>query len=470
MKPPPLELRIQQFVDGDLDDNGCEEMVALLKSDPRALKIYCRYSELDSSLLHIHSGPARLGAEQSTIAMRAQRRGIKRARRAAVLSAAAGIVALAVTLYLIFAREEPPMASFKTSPSSIYEIQHALEGPDTPESGTLAEGSRVILQKGHVELTFASGVRSVIQAPADLTLHTEDHLFLSEGTVWFHVPPKATGFRVRTKTLSIVDLGTEFGVHSSPDRLDEVHVFEGKVEVTNLNPLKHKATLVKGEARQAGPIGRLKPLPVRAEAFLTTLPTTPATNAKLLFHIDPRLLGSLPAGNRSRDDSTVGTEFTVGASDLLVTSLGMEDTGTDGLNTSHQVGIWEIEGGSLVASVTVPAGTGAHLIETWRFEPLSTPITLIAGRTYRIGGLTSTSDNFTDAGHSEEEGAADFSTSRVEFSVSSDVTLPVAPNRFSDGFGNPFIDGKLTPLRWAPANLEYTVIPKPEADSNESHP
>jgi hypothetical protein len=90
-----------------------------------------------------------------------------------------------------------------------------------------------------------------------------------------------------------------------------------------------------------------------------------ASAATLFTVIDPS--GS-PAGNRSLANFTIGQEFTVGSSDLLVTSLGYEDTGADGLVGAHDVGIWN-SAGSLVASATVPAGTGTVKIEAWRYQP-----------------------------------------------------------------------------------------------------
>jgi hypothetical protein len=93
------------------------------------------------------------------------------------------------------------------------------------------------------------------------------------------------------------------------------------------------------------------------------------------------------------NNKTWGYSFYV-TSPIRVTYLGWDDTNRDGLSHSHQVGIWKdttgmtswpyIDGGQLVASATIPAGTAAELSGPWRRVAI-TPITLGVGG-YSIGG------------------------------------------------------------------------------------
>src|SRR5436309_1918942 len=71
-------------------------------------------------------------------------------------------------------------------------------------------------------------------------------------------------------------------------------------------------------------------------------------------------------------DGTRGWQFgvhTFGPNTIAITQLGIFDSGGDGLLNPHQIGLWRIEGGgsqgalTLLASVTVPAGTGAPLVD-----------------------------------------------------------------------------------------------------------
>jgi hypothetical protein len=180
---------------------------------------------------------------------------------------------------------------------------------------------------------------------------------------------------------------------------------------------------------------------------------TIGAQAALLFVTSP---ANGAQGNRAAYNGTVGTEFTVGADDLIVTSLGYEDAGLNGLAASHQVGIWSAAG-ALVASVVVDPSD--PLNDAWRFSTLGLAITLTAGETYRIGGVA-LGDPFTDT-HTASggDGVADFA-------ISGDATLSngalTSPNRFFGGpFANPANDGTSFALRWAPANMEYTVVPEP---------
>lgn len=73
-------------------------------------------------------------------------------------------------------------------------------------------------------------------------------------------------------------------------------------------------------------------------------------------------------------------------SNITVTKLGCHDWGGDGLRASHPVGVWDMTGGgTLLAQVTVSAGTAAPLEGHFRYVTLATTLPLTPGRTYAIG-------------------------------------------------------------------------------------
>lgn len=84
--------------------------------------------------------------------------------------------------------------------------------------------------------------------------------------------------------------------------------------------------------------------------------------------------------NQSAD---IGWSFLVGAQNLQLTALGLYDQNQDGLQTSHEVGIWT-SAGVLVTETTIPSGTAASLTGSYRYEAV-TPVTLLAGQTYVLG-------------------------------------------------------------------------------------
>ncbi len=110
--------------------------------------------------------------------------------------------------------------------------------------------------------------------------------------------------------------------------------------------------------------------------------------------INPSLILTSFSGESLGNASVVGTQgfqFTVGSESVLLTQLGHWDHNLDGLNVSHEVGIWE-DNGTLVASATVSAGTVASLVDAWRMVSI-TPVILSGNTTYRIGSQTN-GDNY----------------------------------------------------------------------------
>ncbi len=86
--------------------------------------------------------------------------------------------------------------------------------------------------------------------------------------------------------------------------------------------------------------------------------------------------------NQWNGNVTIGWQFAL-SSPVTVTGLGFFDATGGGLSDSHPVGIWN-NGGTLLGSTTVPAGTeGTTLLSGFRFVFVE-PFTLEAG-TYTIG-------------------------------------------------------------------------------------
>ncbi len=81
---------------------------------------------------------------------------------------------------------------------------------------------------------------------------------------------------------------------------------------------------------------------------------------------------------------TLGYSFLVNSS-ITVTGLGVFDAGSDGLNVSHDVGLWDAAG-NLLASTTVAAGTVAPLNGFYRMATIS-GVGLTAGNVYYVGSV-----------------------------------------------------------------------------------
>jgi len=76
------------------------------------------------------------------------------------------------------------------------------------------------LREGIAVLQFDNGSRVVLEGPAEFTLLTDDQIQLRHGRLFASVPKTAIGFTVSTPFSKIIDLGTEFGVKTEPERME----------------------------------------------------------------------------------------------------------------------------------------------------------------------------------------------------------------------------------------------------------
>jgi hypothetical protein len=83
--------------------------------------------------------------------------------------------------------------------------------------------------------------------------------------------------------------------------------------------------------------------------------------------------GGVPA--TSGEDELFGWRFNV-LTPITVTQLGVGNEGSDGLAISHDVGIFRVSDRALLTSATVPAGTGATLVNGFRYVPLGSSLAL----------------------------------------------------------------------------------------------
>ena len=276
-----LEIQLQDLLEGELEASALDGLQQELRENPEARELYREYVRLHNALQIRSEGVDLLRVvPMDQVVERSQRRLLRNSGLAAVAMLMLGaLIMMQIKIYV------PPVLVFSTSPGSEFSLS-GVDGEDSPDGMALEVGTRLQVQRGTVELNFGSGVRGIIRGPADLTLHRKDLLYMNRGTGWFEVPEKAVGFMVSTPDLVLTDLGTEFGILTQPNFLDEVHVFTGKVEVLNRYGLKNKQLIVADEAWVAGPAGRWEETPLRRDPFLTELPKSAPAAATVLFKDD----------------------------------------------------------------------------------------------------------------------------------------------------------------------------------------
>jgi hypothetical protein len=93
-------------------------------------------------------------------------------------------------------------------------------------------GDVYAIKQGIVGMTTDLGVALTIEGPAKWSLNNDNSVHLDYGKLVAKVGHKAIGFTVKTKSMVIVDLGTEFGVRTTEEGNSALTVFEGSVEAT----------------------------------------------------------------------------------------------------------------------------------------------------------------------------------------------------------------------------------------------
>jgi hypothetical protein len=169
-----------------------------------------------------------------------------------------------------------------------------------PQPGQELSSGWLHLSGGAAQLEFFSGARVIVEGPAEFELVSAMQVRVRQGKVHVMAPPSARGFSVLGPGMEIVDLGTEFGLSVPADQPPEVHVFRGKVVVSQEG---NTPALEVSEGRALRLAGtRAEDIPLRSSAFLTELGL--AGRASSLAH--DRMTAWQRAGqDLSRDSATL---------------------------------------------------------------------------------------------------------------------------------------------------------------------
>jgi len=156
----------------------------------------------------------------------------------------------------------------------VYEAQW---GGSHPGPGEPLHVGPYDLREGVAKMDLDQGASLLLEAPCRIELTRVGEVTLRNGRLAAVVPPQARGFRVRTRTALITDLGTEFGVIAHSDASTEAHVLKGHVTVTlDPNRTREPRSLVVNEGSAAVVDGRgwtiRDGLAAQADLFLLELP------------------------------------------------------------------------------------------------------------------------------------------------------------------------------------------------------
>jgi hypothetical protein len=266
-----LRLSLSRSLDGSASPEDVEQLNALLLEDSQIRRYYLEYIQVHINLRRLHgkdasalkTGPeesfdSRLWEELARNEMTAETIKIEPSREEidsqtdtplpvrpsarinkfsiyTLLTAAAAL--LLMFAYIHFYPAKPPVVAY------IADILNGQWDTSTPlQSGDDIRTEHYSLRAGFVKLAYDSGASVVIQAPAEFTPLSANKMLLHKGKAFAHVPGNAIGFTIDTPASSIVDLGTEFGVDILSDGSNEIHVFEGKVNLIAGSNTQSKAS------------------------------------------------------------------------------------------------------------------------------------------------------------------------------------------------------------------------------------
>lgn len=143
------------------------------------------------------------------------------------LSAAAALVFFCATLFLMADRRSD---DFVATLIEAKDCRWAGSDLPTVEGAGLGTGT-LALMEGMATIRFKSGATVTLEAPSILVVESAMKCRLLEGSVVADVPESAHGFTIDTPKMEVIDLGTRFGVTTTPLGNSNVFVFEGEVKV-----------------------------------------------------------------------------------------------------------------------------------------------------------------------------------------------------------------------------------------------
>lgn len=192
------------------------------------------------------------------------RRPAMRVRRLALGTAA---TLAAAGLLVWFSRGVPETAAHGVAILSRTVDVRWGEGTAEYAAGAVLPPLPMRIEAGAAQFDFYSGARVIVEGPATFQPISAEEGFLSSGKLSAHVPRQAHGFRIRSAKFTVVDQGTDFGLTVDDGAPTEVHVFEGKIELSSGDKQEPPRSILGGEAVRLD-TGIVRSIPANRKGFL----------------------------------------------------------------------------------------------------------------------------------------------------------------------------------------------------------
>lgn len=266
--PDELIDLLERLSEGEIDEDGRARLATLLREHPERCQMVKEQLALSRALSQLHREDpdfaARTAAHVAKVAgegdfdfARKVTRRVSRRRFVTVLAAAA---VLALAALVIFRPAAGPQVGIvkRTDPASGQVTKSPLHA-----------GQSFNESSGLIRLDFHNGAVVAIEAPAKLTVVSAMEISLDSGRLNAWCPDTAHGFKVRTKSAELTDLGTSFGVTAAADGKAGFMVLDGSVEVMKGGETRR---LDQGDAVEATRKEQLKSIAFDPSGFKNTWP------------------------------------------------------------------------------------------------------------------------------------------------------------------------------------------------------
>ncbi len=261
---------MELLLEGNLDEAGEERLAEMVRTNPELLKAAAGQLDISSALNQVGRADDDFAQRTASHVMKIAAEGkfefsgrvlrrVKRRRLVKIVAAAAVISLAALPFFLNSPASAPEVATL---------VRMSAENQVISSMPVLA-GSRFEETSGLIRFDFKNGAVVAIQAPARLTVISAMEIALESGRLNGWCPVSAHGFKVRTASAALTDLGTSFGVSATADGKSGFMVLDGQVEVEQGS---EKMTLGQGDAVEASKGNDLKSVTFDPSGFKRTWP------------------------------------------------------------------------------------------------------------------------------------------------------------------------------------------------------